>query len=58
MSELVVHIFQSFDPPSELGEAWTSPIVLCGSWEALANAPVRHHSLEAAGERSREKKPF
>jgi hypothetical protein len=27
MSELEVHIIQSFDPPGGMGEAWTSPIV-------------------------------
>jgi isoquinoline 1-oxidoreductase beta subunit len=27
MSELEVHIIQSFDPPGGMGKAWTSPIV-------------------------------
>jgi isoquinoline 1-oxidoreductase subunit beta len=27
MSELEVHIIQSFDPPGGMGEAWTSPNV-------------------------------
>ena len=59
-----VHIIQTFDPQA----GWVKPghrrsffdhqRDLCRNRIALAKAAGRHHSLEAAGERSKDKKPL